>query len=135
MPFHISNHVLLNILADGLGIEGSTYNKLNVFLCGKSVQPAEKLRELLGVLVADNLEEIIDKNMGDIIVAGVKTADEASYKLIRADAVRTCLDKASLIGNIEGELLLLFDANDIAVLTGDCLPNQLNKALGLSGNP
>ena len=71
--------------------------------------------------------------MGDIVVSGVQTADEASYKLIRADAVRACFDKTGLIRNIEGELLFFLNADNIAVFAGDCLTNQFNKALCLSG--
>ena len=70
--------------------------------------------------------------MGYVIVAGMKTADKALYELIRADIVRAGLDKTSLIGNIEGKLLFLFNADDVAVFHSDSLTDEIDQALGLA---
>ena len=59
-----------------------TYYKFNVFFLGKGLEPIEKFAEHNGILIADDFIEIIDKNMGDVIVAGMKAADKALYEFI-----------------------------------------------------
>ena len=73
----ISNKVLLYTLTCGLGVRGDADDKLDLLRLGEFVQPGDKGIKGLGRLVLNQLVEVVHKDMGDVIVAGMDTADEA----------------------------------------------------------
>ena len=81
-PDFCSNHIFFDRFTDRIGVGCDTYYKFNVFFLGKGLEPIEKFAEHNGILIADDLIEIIDKNMGYVIVAGMKAADKALYEFI-----------------------------------------------------
>ena len=64
-------------LAGRFGLSGDAQHDLNVFPGGEVLQPGDKLVQLLRRLVPRQLKEIVDKDMRNIVIAGVQAADKA----------------------------------------------------------
>ena len=73
------------------------------------------------MVVADGLVQVIDKDMGDVKIAGVQTADQALQHVNVLDAVLFGINQADLVVHIVGQLLAVLDADDVAGLSGDCI--------------
>lgn len=128
----ISEQEFLEHFGDGLGIGGDADEELNLLRVGESVEPGDKLHESFLGLVAHELIEIIYVKMRDVIITGVDAADETLEELIGADVISAGIDKTGLIGDVIGELALLFDNNDVAVALVHCLAHEINQFLRLS---
>ena len=85
-----------------------------MFTLGEIIQPCQELCDLLLGNLREHLREIVDKHMGDVVVAGMQAAEEALEEIVRAH--RVCIvagvDQARLIRNIVGEFFILFNAHD-----------------------
>ena len=132
-PLVTSDHIFSYGLADRIGVDGDAYYKFNIFSPGEILEPIEELAEEDGILVAHDLIEIVNKNMGDVVVAGMQAADKALDELIGTGIVRAGFDKTSLIRNVKGELLFFLDAYNVAVFHCDGLTNEVDQTFGLSG--
>ena len=80
----------LQVLLDGLGsvggVVGDGDGQLHVVALAELGCPGDELLAVV-VVVADGLVQVIDKDMGDIEVAGVQTADQALEHVNILDAV------------------------------------------------
>ena len=112
----------------GFGVGGGCDHKFDLLGGGKPVQPGDKLLELFLRVVLHDLEEIVDKEMGDVIVSGVNTAQKAPEKVIGVYAVITCVYKPGLIGDVVSQSFLIFNADDVAVFLGDSLAYHVHSA-------
>ena len=52
-------------------------HKLNILGRGEGIEPGHETVERVNRLVTDKLIEVVDKDMGDIVVARVQAADKA----------------------------------------------------------
>ena len=77
--------------------------------------------------------EIVYKYVRDVIVPGAKAAYEAFHKFKGADLIVTGIDEAGLIGYVESEVSVLFNADDVALFLLDGLADQFDEFLSLSG--
>ena len=77
-------------------------------------------------------EEVINKNMGNIIVAGMNTTEHALEKFNCSDIICTRVNKPCLIRNIIGEFTVLFNDNNIAVSVIYSVYNQVYQLLRFS---
>ena len=71
--------------------------------------------------------------MGNVIVAGVQAADEASHGSVVRYIVLAGIHQADLIVDVEAELVALFDADHVAVLVLHCGIDKIDHLLGLAG--
>ena len=55
----------------------------------KTAEPVKEFRNGLFAFVIDELEEIVDKDMGDVIISGMDPADCAFQEFIRTDVINT----------------------------------------------
>ena len=78
-------------------------------------------------------KEVVDKYMGDVVVAGMNAADEAFKKFVCSDGVCTGVYKTGLIGDVVGELSVLFDADNVAVAHVYGLAHQFHQLFGFAG--
>ena len=67
-----------------------------------------------GEIGAADLESGIDKNIGNIVVAGAKSADEAVQTLITGNAVALDIDESRVVVDVKCERVALFNADDVA---------------------
>ena len=81
--------MLLYALACGLGVCRDADDKLDLLRLGELVQPGDKGIKGLGRFVLYQLVEVVHKDMGDVVVAGMNAADEALKKFVCSDGVCT----------------------------------------------
>lgn len=81
---------------------------------GEIIQPCQELCDLLLGNLGEHLRKVVDKHMGDVVVAGMQAAEEALEEIVRAHRVGVVagVDQARLIRNIVGEFFILFNAHD-----------------------
>ena len=91
----------------------------------------EEMNESLIIAAAD-FKCCIDKNVGNVVVCGAYTAHEGVKLIKTVDAVNVGVYKTYAVAYIKGQLLLLFDADDIAGTGGCSLIYPVNKLLGFS---
>ena len=115
---------LIHIARDG-------ENKLGIGLLRNNRDSVEEMNESLIIAAAD-FKCCVDKNVGNVVVCGAYTAHEG-VKLIKAvDSVNVGVYKTYAVAYIKGQLLLLFDADNIAGTGGCSLIYPVNKLLGFS---
>ena len=73
--------------------------------------------------------------MGDIVVAGMKAAEEALEEIVRAHRVRIVagVDQASLIGNVIRKFFVLFNAHDRTGFLADGRGDHFHQTLRFAG--
>ena len=71
--------------------------------------------------------------MGDVIVAGVQTADETLHSGVISDIVIAGLDQTDFMADVQHQLLALLNTNNIAVLGVDGAVDHFDNLLGLAG--
>ena len=73
--------------------------------------------------------------MGDIVVAGMQTAEETLEEIVRAQ--RVCIvagvDQASLIGNVIRKFFILFNAHDRTGFLTDGRGDHFHQTLRFAG--
>ena len=96
------------------------------------VQSDEELLSLGCVLAADDLVQTVDEDTGDIVVAGMQTADKAEQACDVANRIIRCVDQTRVMRDIESQLVAA--GNDF-VLNKDIKNSYIwiNKLLGLTG--
>ena len=121
--------------ARSFGVGSNADYKFDVFLLGEVLEPVEEFAEHDGVLVAYYLVEVIDKNVGDVIVAGMQAAEEALEEIVRAH--RGCIvagvDQACLIRDIVGEFFILFNAHDRTGFLADSRGDHFHQTFCFAG--
>jgi hypothetical protein len=71
--------------------------------------------------------------LGDVIVAGVQTADETAEQIIAVELVFLRVDQADVIMNIVSHVAVGLDANHVAGLVLRRIVDQFDELLGLAG--
>ena len=117
-----------------LGFDGNADDELDVLLFGEGVEPVDKIAERCGRLVIDHLQEVVDKEMGNIVIAGVNAADQTLEEFIGADGIAGSVYETRLIRNVVRKLLVLFDDNVVAVCRFNCASYQVDQLFGLAGS-
>ena len=97
------------------------------------IKPIKHISNRLGGGVIKKLVEIVYENVSDIIVACVQTTDKSTKKIVCVDAVLTGVNKTCGVGYIISEVLVLLDANDVAVFLSNSPYDQINKSFGFAG--
>ena len=69
------------------------------------VQSDEELLSLGCVLAADDLVQTVDEDTGDIVVAGMQTADKAEQACDVANRIIRCVDQTRVMRDIESQLV------------------------------
>lgn len=104
-----SDHVFGDLTAGRCRIHAQRQSELNVLPLGEIIQPSQKLRNLLLRDLGEHFREVVNEHMGDIVVAGMQTAEETLEEIVRAQ--RVCIvagvDQASLIGNVIRKFFIL----------------------------
>ena len=100
---------------------------------GKLIQPVQELFSLVVALAAHNLGEAVDEDMGNVVVAGIHTADKALQRGIVSDVVLAGLYQADVVMDVEGQLVAFLNADHIAVLGLNGVVDHLDHVLGLAG--
>ena len=73
----VSDHVFGNLAAGRRRIHAQRQGELNVFPLGEIIQPGQELRDLLLRDLSEHFREVVNEHMGDVVVAGMQTAEEA----------------------------------------------------------
>ena len=97
------------------------------------IQIGEELLSLGCVLAADDLVQTVDEDTGDIVVAGMQTADKAEQACRIANRIIRCVDPTRVMLDIESQLVAAGNANDTALFFFYCSVDLINKLLGLTG--
>lgn len=101
------------------------------FLFHNGGQSVEEVNKAFIVLAA-HFEGSVDINVGDVVVAGEDTGNEAVKLVIGGDAVMLSVDEAGLVGDVIGQLHALFDANNVAVAFFRAGVDGVDKLFGFS---
>ena len=92
---------------------------------------ANEFLESVYVVVA-NLQSAVDKELGNIVVAGKHTANEAVKLIGIVNAVFLGIYKTCVIFDIEGELSAAFDADNNTVGFFGSRVNRVDKGFGFA---
>ena len=131
--FFKSHYVLFDFLAESLGVGGHGYGKADAFVFRKAVQPVEEV-DGLGLCVAvKELVEVVYEYVGNVIIPGAKTADEALHELKSSYLVVAGINQSGLVGYIKREIPVLFDADDVTLLLAYGFAHELDELLRLAG--
>ena len=84
-------------------------------------------------VAAHNLGKTVNKDMGNVVVSGIHTADEALQGGVAGDVVIAGLHQADVVMDIEGQLVAFLNADHAAVFRLDSVIDHLNDVLGLAG--
>ena len=95
------------------------------------VQSDEELLSLGCVLAADDLVQTVNEDTGDIVVAGMQTADKAEQACRIANRIIRCVDQTRVMRDIESQLVAAGNANDTALFFFYCSVDLINKLLVL----
>lgn len=128
----IKSEILLNALGSELSVITDGDGELDLMRLRELIQP---IQEVLGLAVAfdlDDLGQAVDKDMGNIIIAGVQTADKALQSGVAGDIILAGLDQSNLIMDVKGQFIAFFDANYISVLGLNGVVDHINDLLGLT---
>ena len=128
-----SDQILLEFLGAFLAVGAHGNHELDLLALGIVGEPEDEGHDVCFLTVIDELIEIIDKEVGNVIVAGVDARDKALEKFIGADVVAAGVDQAGLIGNVVSELAFLLDDDHVAFALADSLADKSNKFLRFSG--
>ena len=93
---YVSNCVALNLVRDFVGIERHAHGEVHAFLLRERVEPDEEFLDVLLGHTGHHFHEVVDKDMGDVVVAGVQTAEQTLEELHRADGIVAREDEARL---------------------------------------
>ena len=83
---YVSDHVFGNLAAGRCRIHAQRQGELNVLALGEIIQPCQELCDLLLGNLGEHLRKVVDKHMGDVVVAGMQTAEETLEEIVRAIA-------------------------------------------------
>ena len=127
----------LEVLLDTIGSQRSVITdgdgELDVVLLTELVQPIQEVLGIVIALAANDLGQAINKDMGNVVVAGVQAADKALQGSVVGDVILAGLDQTNLIADIESQLITALNADDIAVLGLDGVVDHVDHLLGLTG--
>ena len=115
------------------GVGGNGDGELDVVLLGEGLQPIQELLHLGTAVAGNDLAQRIDEDMGNIIVTGIQTVDQALHALEIGQIKFSCIHQANLIMNIIGQLWTAFNGNHVSVLGTDRRIDEINHLLGLTG--
>ena len=101
--------ILLDALGGQVGLITDGDGELDVVILAEVVQPLQEVLSLVVAVGGDDLGQTINKDMGNVIVAGVQAADEASHGSVVRYIVLAGIHQADLIVDVEAELVALFD--------------------------
>ena len=102
-------------------------------LLGECAQLVEEGLSLCCVLLAGDLVQTVDEYAGDVVVAGMDAADKAEQTLVALDRVLLCVDQASVVRDIESQLIAARNADNTSLFFFYCSVDLINKLLGLTG--
>ena len=83
----MSDHVFGNLAAGRCRIHAQRQGELNVLALGEIIQPCQELCDLLLGNLGEHFRKVVDKHMGDVVVAGMQAAEEALEEIVRAHRV------------------------------------------------
>ena len=99
----------------------------------KRVTPIQECLGLSGVVAHGDLVKAVDKDMSDIVIAGVETTDKALEIVVSADGIVAGLNQTNSGLYVVYQLGTLFNADNVAGLVVDGFVDRINHLLGLTG--
>ena len=102
-------------------------------LLGECAQLVEEGLSLCCILLAGDLVQTVDEYAGDVVVAGMDAADKAEQTLVALDRVLLCVDQASVVRDIESQLIAARNADNTSLFFFYCSVYLINELLGLAG--
>ena len=112
---------------------GDTHDELNVLLLGEVLEPGHEIDQSIRALVVDELEEIVNKDMRNVIVAGVQAVEHALQEIVGTGRVDTGIDQAGGIGNVIRQLAVLLENNNVTVLCCNGSNDEIDQLFRLTG--
>ena len=125
--------ILLHAVGSGRGIGADGGSELDVVLLAEHVQPVQELLGLRVHVVAGDLAQIVDKHMGNIVVAGAQAADKAAEQVVAVQLILLRVNETDMIVDIICHVAVGLNANHVAGLILRRVVDQLNEMLGLAG--
>lgn len=132
--FLLVDDVGLDCLVGEFGVTGGADYELDILFVGVLLKPLDEQAETVGCLVVNQLVEVVYIEMGDVVVACANAADKAFDESIAVGAVLANVDKTSLIGNIVGELVFVFDNDDVACAVIQRIANHVHELSCFTGS-
>ena len=112
-------HVFFDPVGCRVDIGRDGDGEINVVGNAKGIAPAEERLSVCRIFVADNFVQAVDKNVGDIKVAGVQPSDKALQNVKAVNLVVARFDQANAIVNAKHQLVAFFNADRAAGLVFD----------------
>ena len=128
-----SDEILLDLLGALFPVGAHGDDKLHVLALGVVRQPLDEGHDIRALLVVDQLVEVVNEEMGNIIIPGMETGDEAFQKFVAADGIAAGVDETGLIGNVVSELAILLNDDHVAVALDHGLADQADQLLRFAG--
>ena len=125
-------HIFPHGVGGGLRIGADGNGDLQIDGIGKGIQPIKERVDILFVVVVGHLAEVVDEDVGDVVVAGVETAQEAPQRLKAADRELGRVDHAGLVAQVEAHAPLRLNADHAAHIGLRRALHQLDELLGLA---
>ena len=125
--------ILLHAVGSAVGIGADADGELNVAIEAELIQPVQEVFRIAGAAVANDLAEVININVGDIIVACIKAADETTEAFISRNAVFLNVDQTGAMVYVISQNVACFDANYAACFGNGGFVDKIDKLLGLTG--
>ena len=125
--------VLLHSVGRKAGVAGDRNGELDAVVVAEAVEPIQEVVRRLIAVAADDLEEVVDEDVGNIVIAGIQTADEAAQALVSGDLIFVGRNETNVIMDVEGHRGLGLDAHHIAVFLGSRGVDKLDELFGLAG--
>ena len=80
-----ASHKLPHGIGSGVGIGGNGDGELDIQRGAEAVQPRKESADLPVILGLGDLAEVVDKDVGDIVIAGVQASQETAQGLEATD--------------------------------------------------
>ena len=103
---------------------------------GRVAEALELVQEIVGRLVAlaaGDLEQVVDEDVGNIIIARVQAEQEAAQGLVVGQVILVGRDQTNVIVQVKGHGRLCLDADDAAVILLRSGIDHFDQLLGLTG--
>ena len=86
----------------------------------------------VGILAFDNGAQVVNKDLRDIVIAGIETADEAAQRLKTSQLVLSRINHAGLMPQVEAHALRSLDADHAAALCLCGRGHHIHQLFGLA---
>ena len=125
-------HIFPHGVGGGVRIGADGDGDLQVQGGAEAVQPVEELAHLALVVAAGDLAQVVDEDVGNIVIAGVQAADKAPQGLKAVDRELGGVDHAGLVAQVEAHIAGGLDAHHAPDIVLRGVLHQLDELLCLA---